>query len=156
MTSQPARRTGRGGAQMAVTTETQEAATATRRPRTAISGRKTTTDRSATLTGALSGLTERAFQRQVVDGLKQRGYAVWTVPDMRKTARGLPDVIALGPVTGPGRSGKPIRLLMWELKSATGRVRPEQRNVIDYLQMVPGVDARIVRPADWRGLSEDL
>jgi hypothetical protein len=48
-------------------------------------------------------------------------------------------------------------LLFWELKSQRGRIRPEQQNVIQYLQMVAGdIDARIVRPADWPQLRDAL
>ncbi len=103
----------------------------------------------------LATMSERDFQRHVVGTLRDCSYAVWVVPDMRKTRAGLPDIVALGPVAGP-RSG-PLRLLFWELKSQRGRVRPEQRNVIEYLQMVAGdIDARIVRPADWVALRDEI
>lgn len=95
-------------------------------------------------------LSERAFQAIVVAGLKQRGYIVWTVPDMRKTTRGLPDVIAVHPTRVPRR------VLMWELKTQTGRVRPEQKVALAALADVYGVDARVIRPADWLAESEVL
>lgn len=98
----------------------------------------------------LARLTERQFQAIVVAGLKQRGYIVWTVPDMRKTTRGLPDLIAVHPTRVPRR------VLFWELKTQTGRVRPEQRVALAALGDVYGVDARVIRPSDWLTESEAL
>lgn len=98
----------------------------------------------------LASLSEREFQRHVVDGLKQRGFLVWTIPDMRKTTAGLPDIIAVHPTRVPRR------VLFWELKTATGRVRPEQRRALAALSDVYGVDARVIRPADWLAESETL
>jgi hypothetical protein len=99
---------------------------------------------------ALSGLTERQFQAMVVAGLKQRGYLVWTVPDMRKTTRGLPDIIAVHPTR------LPRRVLFWELKRVGGRIRPEQQAALAALSDVYGVDARVIRPADWLVESETV
>ena len=113
---------------------------------------KATATKSDGLATILDSMSEKAFQAMVVAGLRQRGYAVWTVPDMRRTTAGLPDIVALGPVNQRGH----MRLLMWELKSQRGRVRPEQRNVIAWLQLVKGVDARVVRPRDWQALSAAL
>lgn len=104
------------------------------------------------LSALWDAMPEWELQRAVVDGLRQRGYAVFVVPDMRKTRAGLPDIVALGPLN----SQQPVRLLMWELKSQRGRVRPEQQNIIEYLQMVSVIDARIIRPSDWTAISEAL
>jgi len=98
----------------------------------------------------LSAMSERVFQAHVVTALKDRGYLVWTVPDMTKTARGLPDVIAVHPTRVPRR------VLFYELKSQRGRVRPEQADALAALSDVHGVDARIVRPADWPELRDAL
>ncbi len=96
---------------------------------------------SATILDAMS---EAEFQRLVVAGLKQRGYLVWHVVDARLMAAGLPDVIAAHPTRVPRR------LLMWELKRAKGgRVSPEQKAALAALSDVFGVDARVLRPADW-------
>jgi hypothetical protein len=43
-----------------------------------------------------------------------------------------------------------------ELKSATGRVKPKQREFLDMAVRVPGVLAAVVRPADWPALLRDL
>lgn len=116
--------------------------------------RKTTTDTggavSRTLLVVLGSLTEKQFQRMVVEGLKQRGYLVWVVPDMRKTLAGLPDVIAVHPTKVPRR------VLFWELKTQTGRVRPAQKVALAALGDVYGVDARVIRPAHWPAMSEEI
>lgn len=96
----------------------------------------------------LSAMSERELQKYVVDGLKQRGYVVWTIPDMRRTTAGLPDVIAVHPDRAP--------LLMLELKTATGRVKRAQADAIKALQNIPGIYAAVVRPADWERLKEEV
>lgn len=129
----------------------------------AIQRRPTTSTRSSTraITSAepvsandvlINAQSEKEFQSNVLAGLKQRGYATWTIPDMRKTRAGLPDVIALGPLNGHG----PIRLLFLELKRRAGRRRPKQREVIAYLQQVTTIDARFVEPADWPAILDTL
>ncbi len=97
----------------------------------------------------LRALSERDFQKQVVEGLTQRGWVVWVVPDMRKTRRGLPDILAI-------HFQKPGRLLAYELKAERTRIRPEQTLAIAHLSTVPGIDARIVRPSDWAQLSREV
>jgi hypothetical protein len=47
------------------------------------------------------------------------------------------------------------RALFIELKSETGRVRPEQREVIGHLRAA-GLDARIWRPSDWPSIEATL
>ena len=95
-------------------------------------------------------IPENEFQREhVVDGLKRRGWVVMVIPDMRKVEAGWPDVTAWHP-------SLPGLVLMYELKTSRGRVRPKQQRVIDHLRTVPGIDARIVRPADWPGILQEL
>lgn len=60
---------------------------------------------------------------------------------------GLPDIIAVH----PGRR----RLLVLELKTETGRLDPRQREWLAAL-VGAGVDARIVRPADYDELVAEL
>lgn len=110
---------------------------------------RTATKDPAGVSPVLYAMSERVFQAHVVAGLRNRGWRVFIVPDMRKTTRGLPDLICVH----PERKG---RMLAWELKSQTGRVRPEQRQIINCLATVPGVDARIVRPTDWPALLDWL
>jgi hypothetical protein len=93
-----------------------------------------------------AALTEKAFQAMVVAGLRQRGWLVWHVVDSRLMRAGLPDIVAI----------KPGRVLLWELKTEEGRVRPEQQGVIDALPPGSTVDARIVRPSQWAEVEEVL
>jgi hypothetical protein len=93
-----------------------------------------------------AALTEKAFQAMVITGLRQRGWLVFVVPDMRMTTAGLPDIVAI----------RPGRVLLWELKTEKGRVRPEQQVVIDALPPGSTVDARIVRPSQWAEVEEVL
>ena len=99
---------------------------------------------------ALLALSERAFQAHVVGSLKARGYLVWTIPDMRKTLAGLPDIIAVHPTRVPRR------VHFWELKRVTGKVRPEQEIALAALGDIYGVDARVIRPTNWAATLEDL
>lgn len=103
----------------------------------------------ADVSPVLLAMTEAQFQRQVRESLKARGFVVWTFPIMKRTTAGVPDLTFWHPA-------KPGRLYFWELKKQRGRVRPEQVIAIAHLSTVPGVDARIVRPADWAALSVEL
>jgi hypothetical protein len=93
-----------------------------------------------------TSLTERQFQAMLVEGLRQRGWTVWTVPNMRLTTAGLPDVLAIHP-------GWDL-LLAWELKTESGRVTPAQRESLRILDRIPGIYARVVRPSQWPGLRD--
>lgn len=112
--------------------------------RSAVSGQKTGSEAME----ALSALSERAFQAMVVAGLRERGWLVWVVPNMRMTAAGLPDVVAVHPDRDV--------CLFWELKTQRGRVRPAQTVALAALARVPGIDARILRPTDWAELSREV
>lgn len=112
--------------------------------RIAISGRETATDTLDPLVPVYAAMSEAEFQRHVVGALRDRGWTVWTVPDMRKTTAGLPDVIAVSPKERP-----PRRLLMLELKSSTGRLRREQRSALAALCQVEEILATMLRPAEW-------
>lgn len=95
----------------------------------------------------LDAMTERELQDAVLTGLRQRGYVCWHVTDSRLMSSGLPDLIAIK----PGRD-----LILWELKTSTGRVRPAQRTALHALAAATGIDVQIVRPRDWAALSETL
>ena len=63
----------------------------------------------------------------------------WVTPTQGNSARGFPDLIA----------ARPPRLLAIELKSATGRTSPEQREWIDRLSAC-GVESHVLKmPGDW-------
>lgn len=95
-----------------------------------------------------ASLSEKQFQAIVVAGLRQRGWLVFVVPDMRKTLAGLPDLLCL-------HAGRDV-LLALELKTVKGKATPIQLAVLELMSRVPGVDARIVRPSDWSAILEEL
>ena len=105
---------------------------------------------SVAVSAAYGALTERQFQASVRGTLEQIGYTVWTVPNMKLTTAGLPDILAYHP-------GRPGVLLAWELKRQQRyTVTAKQRAALAHLATVPGVDARIVRPAEWPALRDEL
>lgn len=81
-------------------------------------------------------------ERDIQDMMEQAaGYLGWRCfhdRDSRRNNPGFPDLVCV-------RNGK---LLVLELKTEKGRVRPEQVEWITDLAQVPGVVARIVRPSD--------
>lgn len=107
-----------------------------------------TRGRKDPLRAVWAALTEREFQSNVVYGLRKRGWRVFIVPDMRRTEAGLPDLICI--------HANWDLMLALELKSETGRVRPEQRDVMAIMHQIPGVYAQIVRPSEWPGVLEWL
>lgn len=99
---------------------------------------------------ALMALSERQFQAMLVAGLRERGWTVWVVPNMKLTTAGLPDVLAWHP-------SRPGVLHAWELKRERDyRVTPAQRAALAHLETVPGIDARIVRPSQWEALRDGM
>lgn len=96
----------------------------------------------------LSGLSEAAFQALVVSHLKSRRYRVVIIPDMRRTEAGWPDVVAI-------RAGVPV-LLAWELKRERMKPTRIQTETLAILSQIPGVDARVVRPALWPRVRDAL
>lgn len=85
-----------------------------------------------------SALSEAAFQKRILDYCQLRGFKVFHDTDPRRNERGWPDLVI----------GGPNGVLFRELKTNTGRIRPEQEVWITLLQDA-GVDARIWRPRDW-------
>ncbi len=81
-------------------------------------------------------------ERDIQDMMEQAaGYLGWRCfhdNDSRRNNPGFPDLVCV-------RKGKMLAL---ELKTEKGKLRPQQAEWIDELGKVPGVIARIVRPAD--------
>lgn len=82
---------------------------------------------------------ELDFQRDVCRLMDLRGWHWHHERDSRRSKRGLPDLIAT-------RAG---RLLMIELKSEHGKLRPEQGIWLALLRQVPGVETYLWKPSDW-------
>lgn len=87
-------------------------------------------------------MRERDFQAMVEQAAGYLGWMTYHVWDSRRSNPGWPDLVLL----------KGNRMLIWELKTERGRVRPEQDVWIAALNQVPGVEARIVRPSEWDDL----
>lgn len=85
-------------------------------------------------------VSEAVFQRQVIELAKRFGWTVYHVPDSRRvTVRGCPDLIMI--------NERQRRLMFAELKSATGRLTPEQKFWLRVLESA-GVETAVWRPAD--------
>ena len=90
--------------------------------------------------------TEAGFQRLVEEYAVLKRWWVHHQPDSRRSTAGLPDLILL----------RPPRLVLAELKTASGKVRPEQAAVMAMLRAVPGVECYLWRPSDWGRIEEVL
>lgn len=105
------------------------------------------------MTAAL-GVSEAEFQRTVIEALDLFGWE-W-LHCRRSIGRGGRHVTATSVSGWPDLlCWRPGRVIALELKSDTGRVTPEQRRVLASLTAA-GIDARVVRPADWVELVEVL
>ena len=87
-----------------------------------------------------AGIGEAAFQRLITDLMDVAGWLWHHEKDSRRSKRGFPDLVAIKP-------GRPI--VIWEVKTQRGRVRREQQVWLNHLSWAPGVEAGVVRPADW-------
>jgi hypothetical protein len=82
-------------------------------------------------------MTEADLLRAVTDLARWLGLRYFHDNDSRRNRRGFPDVVAAG-VGG---------VIFRELKTATGRLRPEQMDWISILQL-GGADVAVWRPVD--------
>lgn len=87
-------------------------------------------------------LSERQFQDQIVDLAHLTGWLAYHSWSSRHSEPGFPDLCAVHPARG---------VLFAELKTETGRVRPEQTQWIDTITAAAehGVRARLWRPSAW-------
>lgn len=102
--------------------------------------------------------SEAAFQQQVINLATLYDWSTYHAPDNRpiKTANGKvhkqrvtpgwPDLILV-------RDGE---LIAAELKTETGRVRPEQYQWLEILAQVPGIETALWRPSDWDDIQARL
>src|SRR5579871_2839737 len=90
---------------------------------------------------------ERAFQAAVEEFARLCGWRVYHAHDSRRSEPGWPDLAMC----------RGERLVCAELKTRTGRVRPEQRDWMAALERVPGVEVYLWRePASWPEIREVL
>jgi hypothetical protein len=84
-------------------------------------------------------LSEAQFQRQVIQLAALLGYRVYHTHDSRRSAAGFPDLVLVHPKRGT---------VFAELKTDTGKVKPEQAEWLADLQAA-GQRAYLWRPADF-------
>lgn len=95
----------------------------------------------------LPPITEAQFQRQVVQLARLLGWLVYHTRDSRGSDAGYPDLTMVR-----GR-----RVVYAELKSARGRVKPEQAVWATALAAVGGaVECYLWRPGDWDQIQQVL
>lgn len=83
--------------------------------------------------------TEAQFQAQVMTLARLAGWLAYHPYDSRLSEPGYPDLT----LTRDGR------IIYAELKTARGRIRPEQRIWLTTLAKNPGVEVALWRPASW-------
>jgi hypothetical protein len=98
-----------------------------------------------------ASLSEAGFQAQVESVARTLGWKVFHAPDniprttqggrqiRQRIQPGFPDIVAV----------KGERMVALELKRKGGWLRPEQREWLEALNQVPGVEARVCFPKDW-------
>jgi hypothetical protein len=95
--------------------------------------------------------TEAQLQQAIIELARALGWLVYHTFDSRHSAEGFPDLVLV-------RQGE---LIFAELKSAVGKVKPEQQLWLDVLDTVSGradpqVKVYIWRPADWPEIERAL
>lgn len=97
-------------------------------------------------TALLNAESEASLLAQVRQYAQLRGWLEMHPHDSRKSTSGFPDLTLV-------RSG---RLVFLELKKTSGVVTAAQKQWLDELGQVPGVEARVARPADFEDIVELL
>ncbi len=90
---------------------------------------------------------EKDFQAAIVKEAKANGWLCFHVHNSRKSERGWPDLAM----------ARGNRLLLWELKTATGTLDAPQRSWGEVLAAIGGtVEYAVKRPADWPVIVREL
>ena len=95
----------------------------------------------------LPQLSEKLFMGRVIAGANALGYLVYHTHDSRRSTAGWPDLVLCHP--------KSHRLLIVEVKTDAGKVSVAQQMWLDAL-ILAGVEALVLRPADWDTFWETL
>ena len=86
----------------------------------------------------LPALTEREFQRQVLDLAGILGWTVYHPMLSKWSERGWPDLALV----------RPPRFVLAELKRESGKTTPYQDTWLDLLRACPGIETYLWRPSD--------
>ncbi len=95
---------------------------------------------------ALPALTEREFQRQVMDLAGILGWTVYHSALSKWSERGWPDLAMV----------RPPRFVLAELKRETGRTTVHQDRWLALLRDCPGVETYLWRPSDLDAVADLL
>ncbi len=91
-------------------------------------------------------MTEAEFQQSVVELARWTGWLMFHDHDSRRNTPGFPDLVLAHPTRG---------VIFAELKTATGRLRPEQSRWLEVLAHA-GCETHVWRPADMPAITERL
>jgi len=81
-------------------------------------------------------MTEAELQTAIIDVAELAGWLVFHDHDSRRNPAGLPDLILV----------KPPRVVFLELKTDTGRLRPEQQTWLEALADCDTIASALIRP----------
>lgn len=84
-------------------------------------------------------ISEKQFMAQVIELAHLYKWKTYHTFDSRRSAAGYPDLTLV----------RGNRCIHAELKSAKGRLTPTQKEWLDALNAVPGVESYCWRPKDW-------
>lgn len=98
------------------------------------------------MTEKLPAITERDFQRQVLDLAGILGWSAYHPMLSKWSERGWPDLALV----------RPPRLVFIELKRENGKTTPHQDRWLGMLRACPGVETYLFRPSDFDELAEVL
>jgi hypothetical protein len=90
--------------------------------------------------------TEKDFQAQVLQLARLSGWLCYHTHDSRRSAPGFPDLVLVRP---------PVAVFA-ELKSASGKLRPEQREWLQALRASESFEVRLWRPGNWPEIVDTL
>ena len=86
----------------------------------------------------LAGVSERDWQRQIVETAEWGDWWWYHVPDSRRSNAGFPDLVLLHAERGA---------IFVEVKTEKGRVSPAQRMILGVMDAA-GLEVRVWRPSD--------
>ena len=93
-------------------------------------------------------MTERDFQRTVIDLAELHGWLVYHTFDSRHSQKGFPDLVLC----------RPPRVIFAELKTEKGKLSAHQKTWIQNIQQCRNLaaNAYVWRPSDWNRITEEL